>query len=88
MWYPRASQTSVLGLDAIEMLGKLREKYRYGSPISDLPDQNSGDRGSNISKNSTSGSEHQPGEETLSNPAPSLYRHVSQGLDRFNTQCI
>ena len=88
MRYPRASQTSVLGLDAIEMLGKLREKYRYGSPKSDLPDQNSGDRGSNISKNSTSGSEHQQGEETLSNPAPSLYRHVSQGLDRLNTQCI
>ena len=40
MRYPRASQTSVLGLDAIEMLGKLREKYRYGSPKSDLPDQN------------------------------------------------
>lgn len=70
MSYPRVCQTSVLGLDAIEMPGKLREKYRYGSPMSDLPDQNSGDGGSNISKKPTSSSKRQPDEETLSNPPP------------------
>ena len=82
MSYPRVSQTSVLGLDAIDMPGKLREIQVWEPNVRPTRSEFS------ISKKPTSSSKRQPDEEILFNPPPSLHRHVSQGLNRLNAQCV